>query len=309
MTATLQNRTLTSSKGKTVETALSDAEALELIGLVQNSFAKKLRAVGLNRLSHDQLVWVHVLAQEAQPQAQAHAPAAAPAVSFAMSAINELFGKAKQRLKNPSILLSAADGIEFRISVAGAKSQYAGQIHVAAPDFGAGYYGRIDASGAFHERPGCPDSVKATLAAFAADPAKVAADYGKLHGNCCFCRLKLTDERSTEVGYGKICAGNYGLDWGSSSPKTTKKTTKKQAAPAPAPVPAPAPAKPSSPKQAVALCFQVHPERFEPVNLADYEGNVEGLTCDGEYAIYHAPDGATYRFNLLVMGEYLSSVL
>jgi hypothetical protein len=29
-----------------------------------------------------------------------------------------------------------------------------------------------------------------------------------------FCSKKLTDERSIEVGYGRICAGHNGLPWG-----------------------------------------------------------------------------------------------
>lgn len=37
---------------------------------------------------------------------------------------------------------------------------------------------------------------------------------GQLHGNCCFCGITLTDPRSVEVGYGPICADNWGLPWG-----------------------------------------------------------------------------------------------
>lgn len=33
-------------------------------------------------------------------------------------------------------------------------------------------------------------------------------------GHCCFCSLPLTDERSTAVGYGKVCADHFGLSWG-----------------------------------------------------------------------------------------------
>ena len=40
------------------------------------------------------------------------------------------------------------------------------------------------------------------LGKLAMNPARVAADYGKLSGNCCFCNSKLTDEKSTSVGYG-----------------------------------------------------------------------------------------------------------
>ena len=52
------------------------------------------------------------------------------------------------------------------------------------------------------------------LKAFAADPETVAAQYGSLTGNCCFCGRKLTDDRSTNVGYGPVCADKFGLNWG-----------------------------------------------------------------------------------------------
>lgn len=41
-----------------------------------------------------------------------------------------------------------------------------------------------------------------------------AAAFGKLYGFCVFCGKQLNDERSIFVGYGQICAGNYGLPWG-----------------------------------------------------------------------------------------------
>jgi len=52
------------------------------------------------------------------------------------------------------------------------------------------------------------------LKALAENPAAVAAAYGKLTGNCCFCGSNLSNARSTGVGYGKTCAEHYGLSWG-----------------------------------------------------------------------------------------------
>jgi hypothetical protein len=57
-------------------------------------------------------------------------------------------------------------------------------------------------------------AVTAALASLAADPAAACSAYGHLTGACCFCRLPLTDARSVAVGYGPICAGNFGLPWG-----------------------------------------------------------------------------------------------
>ena len=44
--------------------------------------------------------------------------------------------------------------------------------------------------------------------------AEQAAQLGHLTGRCVFCSRKLTDDRSTEVGYGPICADREGLPWG-----------------------------------------------------------------------------------------------
>ena len=44
--------------------------------------------------------------------------------------------------------------------------------------------------------------------------AEDAAALGHSTHHCVFCSLELTDERSTIVGYGPICAGKHGLPWG-----------------------------------------------------------------------------------------------
>jgi hypothetical protein len=42
----------------------------------------------------------------------------------------------------------------------------------------------------------------------------VAAEHGHKTGNCCFCSRPLNDARSTEVGYGPVCADKWELPWG-----------------------------------------------------------------------------------------------
>lgn len=44
--------------------------------------------------------------------------------------------------------------------------------------------------------------------------AEDAKMFGDLYGQCIFCGLKLTDERSITAGYGPTCAENRGLPWG-----------------------------------------------------------------------------------------------
>jgi hypothetical protein len=45
-------------------------------------------------------------------------------------------------------------------------------------------------------------------------PQEAAKNYGRLTGRCCFCQLPLTRSESIAAGYGPVCAGNYGLQWG-----------------------------------------------------------------------------------------------
>ena len=130
-----------------------------------------------------------------------------------------LFDRASQHLKYPKIILTVDADHEVKLSVAGASAKVPGSINVAAnAKFGQGdWYGRITRDGVFHPTPNVeklPHLIPA-LQAFAANPAKVAAEYGHLTGHCCFCLRKLDDERSTSVGYGPVCADHFGLPWGS----------------------------------------------------------------------------------------------
>jgi len=44
--------------------------------------------------------------------------------------------------------------------------------------------------------------------------AEEAALFGHDAGQCVFCSLSLDDDRSVAMGYGPVCARNYGLPWG-----------------------------------------------------------------------------------------------
>jgi hypothetical protein len=132
-----------------------------------------------------------------------------------MSGVLTLFAKAAHHLKRPAIVIALGQ-TPVRMTVATAKAQVPGSVNVVG-ELGGEWFGRILTSGTFeasrkHEAPaGLVDA----LAAFAADPAKVAGQYGRLHGRCCFCDLPLKDERSTAVGYGPVCAKHWGVPWGS----------------------------------------------------------------------------------------------
>ena len=50
------------------------------------------------------------------------------------------------------------------------------------------------------------------------DPLQAAKAHAALTGECSFCGAELSDERSKSVGYGPVCAENYGLPWGDFKP-------------------------------------------------------------------------------------------
>ncbi len=160
-----------------------------------------------------------------QPNPVAVAKAQEPkpkAVVGDLTGILALFAKAKTHLKFPAIVLSVGTE-QIRINVAGPKAKVPGSLTIVTADKnGEGerdWLGRVNLDGTFQpSRAANALEPKLTekLKAFSADPAKVAGEDGRLHGRCCFCRLPLSDERSTAVGYGKICADHFGgLPWGS----------------------------------------------------------------------------------------------
>lgn len=172
-------------------------------------------------LSEKQAFWVVKLAERASgTEAPKPAPATvAVASDTGMAAIYSLFAKAKMKLKNPAIQLHVdGEPVNIKLAVAGLNAKRPGTINVSdALPFGQGrWFGRITADGAFETAAKCPPSpaIIAKLSAFACAPAAVAAEHGKLTGHCCFCSKPLTDPKSTAVGYGPICAGNFDLPWG-----------------------------------------------------------------------------------------------
>ncbi len=160
-------------------------------------------------LSEKQWYWVAKLAAKLTG-------APAPAVTVgAFEHVYAMFQKAKQHLQHPKVVLQAPSGREVKLYLSGARSRVPDTVNVVSNEYDA-WYGRVYQDGRWEQ--GNADTgiaeVEALLKAFAEDPEGVAAAHGRLSGNCCFCSRKLTDERSTAVGYGKTCAGRFGLKWG-----------------------------------------------------------------------------------------------
>ena len=179
--------------------------------------------------------WVMQCSTPCQPK-----PKAVPAARKVgdLSRILSLFAKARTHLKFPAVVAGipvlGADGqwvrneggdlvwseVSFRINVAGERAKIPGSLTVVDADRndeGArDWFGRILLDGAFHAsaRGDAVPGLAKRLAEFAANPAQVAGEDGRLNGRCCFCRMALSDERSTAVGYGKRCASRWSLAWG-----------------------------------------------------------------------------------------------
>lgn len=197
----------------------NDLEAvLDRVPPASRSFAADLIRKAPRGLSEKQAFWVNKLTE----QARNPMPALAPIAIGSMSGIISLFDRAKAHLKFPAIILSCTAGT-LRINVASAQSKFPGSINVTAferdPTTGRrDWYGRVYRDGRYEPSGKAGPSlsvIAARLIEFAMNPARVAAEHGRLTGRCCFCNIALSDARSTDVGYGKICAKRYGLPWGS----------------------------------------------------------------------------------------------
>jgi hypothetical protein len=179
--------------------------ALPLLNPKDVSFASSLIAQATKRpLSEKQMFWVKKLTEKAtRPIAQRETVEIGD-----FTGISKLFEKAKAHLKFPKITISG-----LTLKVAGERARVPGSVNVLQ---GEDWLGRILQDGQFEKSPRTTveDRIVDALKAFAADPAKVAGEHGRLTGNCCFCRKELTDKRSTDVGYGPICAAHYDLPWG-----------------------------------------------------------------------------------------------
>jgi len=156
---------------------------------------------------------------------------AAPAPQAAvgdLGGVLALFAKAKTHLKRPAILLSVPEAdTSIRLTIAGERAKVPGSLTVTTGEYtttndygepARAWLGRVTVEGVYQpsrEANGRTDAIVRRLGELARDPAKVAAEHGKLTGRCCFCNRALSDERSTAVGYGQTCAEHYGVAWGS----------------------------------------------------------------------------------------------
>ena len=129
---------------------------------------------------------------------------AAPVVDLT-ALVAFLTGARNRGLKSPRVRFAAPGSGELLLSLAPQAGRNPGAVYVK---LNGEYIGKVAADGT---ASGLSDAIVKTLAAIGTDPARAAEFHGATTGRCSFCGLTLTDEGSTEVGYGPICADRYGL--------------------------------------------------------------------------------------------------
>ena len=190
-------------------------QALPLLNDNDRGFAQSLLAAAARwrGWTDKQLFWANKLIEKAKN------PRPEPVKVGDLAPILDLFQKAGKKLKNPAIVLSTPDVGAIRVNIAGMRSKYPGTLSIT----GLGtfenrpWFGRVNKDGTFtpgRDAAGKEAPLTGLLSRFAAEPAQVAGEHGKVTGCCCFCNRPLDDKRSIAVGYGPTCAENYGLTWG-----------------------------------------------------------------------------------------------
>lgn len=205
--------------GAKLETYLSDKEAAEVcIKLTSDTFAMDLAVKyfeslkpGARGLSTAQFWWLHKKAMDAIEGKDLKVPPDKVDLGK-FDNIVSIFGIATRFLKYPKVTFNDKGRVvQFAFTSRGKEP---GSVVVTdSGGYGkANYYGRIHKDGTFSPSSKCTPEVLEYIKKFAANPAEMAAEYGKRSGVCCFCNKLLTD-RSAEWGYGDVCAAHYGLPW------------------------------------------------------------------------------------------------
>jgi hypothetical protein len=209
-------------KGNTFTTPHTNAEALSILAhavleqKTKSDFAASLIQQHNRRrsLSANQWPWVHKMVFDLENPRTAPAAEEGINLSEIVALMDRAFDEGKG-LKNPKITIQI-EGIEFKLSRAGDRSKAPGTVNVT--DMGGWgdnvWYGRILRDGGLQSSRNVTPGVKDRLVVLNGDPVGFAAAHGKLTGACCFCHSPLKTAESTEVGYGPVCAKNWGLPWG-----------------------------------------------------------------------------------------------
>lgn len=147
-----------------------------------------------------------------------------PTTVMDLKPIIDFLTATKERgLNRPKLRVLDVDGeTELKLGLT-LKGREPGSIAITRGDEYAGVvrpngdcFGRID------------EELREHLLKVAAEPAAEAKRYAVLMGRCSFCGARLQDAGSVEVGYGPVCAKNWGLPHKpKGTPKLAEMETKK----------------------------------------------------------------------------------
>lgn len=174
-------------------------------------------------LSDKQIPWVFTLLERAEDSAGTTGTMTPKKANHetvdigAWGRVNEMFDKARERTPQHEYpyFTFLCDGVKLRMS-----QKKPGMVYnLTHWNEGAGktdWYGAVSPAGilSLGRFTRAPETLIQTLKEFSADPSAAASKHGKLMRCCCFCKTKLTSEDSRYYGYGPICAGKWGLEWG-----------------------------------------------------------------------------------------------
>lgn len=128
-------------------------------------------------------------------------------------ALFAMLRKASQHLRYPKIRFHVEEqGQGYRIQVSLATKGY------IAIKIDGEYVGKIMPDGAIYLY-GLKDWMRAAIMEYCQHPLENAKIIGQRFNYCCFCASELTNKISVQVGYGPICASNFGLPWESIEPE------------------------------------------------------------------------------------------
>lgn len=188
-------------------------DALERLDGSSRTFAQSLLSQYSRRGSLSPRQWPHVTALIERAARPAATPAgvghALPVAGLAT--LQGVFGNATRAGITPGIR-ATINGARLRIAAPSRRSAYAGRP-ILFVRLGDTYAGRIE-NGAFLPRSATGADALPALQTLLESPLGTLAQIGRATGTCCYCARELTDPRSVSMGYGPVCAENYGLPWG-----------------------------------------------------------------------------------------------
>lgn len=165
-------------------------------------------------LSARQWPWVERLI------ARANAGGEPDAFAVPLGKVHTFLMNARKTLKYPKIWIRVGER-DVKLYLSGKKSTHPDSVNIVVYETEDKYrddiwMGRILTDGTWHRPLHVQDemvqAVMPAIGELADNPGAKAAEFGKLTGRCCFCNRSLSDEdRSTQVGFGPVCAKKYGL--------------------------------------------------------------------------------------------------